>query len=351
MSSTKSVQCQVPSKLILCGEHAVLYGSPALSVAINLPTLCKIEWQALPIGHGCELLIDLPDLQHIRRYTSRQWQDQMLEIELRFSEFHQPSSATKNAILLDPTQLIIVCMAQLNRWHPLTEGLWHIRIHSENWLKRGMGSSAAVILATLKAAAAQLALPLKEAQLLKLASTIENYQHGRSSGLDPATLLAKDVIEFHAPNSIHRLGLKLFPLPAWLIDTGEAQSSTADCVKQVQQNFADDNALWQNFTKVVRQIKHAWQAQTVNEFTAGIRQNQQLLEHIGVVPTKVQALIKRLNQLEPPFACAKVCGAGSVSGDAAGVVIYFGYHAPTKLCHEMGYKLLALSLYDSTQGT
>ncbi|CAN8140512.1 hypothetical protein THIOSC13_10009 [uncultured Thiomicrorhabdus sp.] len=73
----------------------------------------------------------------------------------------------------------------------------------------------------------------------------------------------------------------------------------------------------------------------------------ELLDQIGVVPKNVQQFIKQLNQLELN-ACAKVCGAGAVAGDSAGVVIYFGTKAPNDLCDRMGYKFQPLTLYKSS---
>lgn len=346
MSTLKSASCQVPSKLILCGEHSVLFGTSALSMAINLPTHCEIQHHPLNPDDAIqdsEFLIELPDLNVSCRYDFAQWQTEIQAIEQRFIDFNHPETPNKSATLNHPAQLILLCMERINRYQTITAGQWHIRIHSDNWLGRGMGSSAAVILATLKATAKLLPLNLKQERLLKQATEIESYQHGRSSGLDPATLLAKTVIEYSIPGKIHPLGLKALPLSAWLIDTGEPESSTGTCVAYVRANFAQQEMLWQAFSRVVKQIKHAWQAQDINRFVSGIRHNQRLLEQIGVVPRKVQQFIQQLNQLET-HACAKVCGAGSISGDNAGVVIYFGEQAPTQLCHTMGYKLHPLTL-------
>lgn len=349
MSTLKSASSQVPSKLILCGEHSVLYGTPALSMATNLPTTCVIEQHPLEYlkqPQQSEFIIELPDLNLSCRYSFTQWRDEIQTIEKAYSAFNNPANTDKQPILTHPAQLVLLCMDRINRYQILEAGQWHIRIHSENWLGRGMGSSAAVILATLKAAAKLLPLHLKQEQLLQQATEIESYQHGRSSGLDPATLLAKTVIEFSIPREIHPLGLKNLPLSAWLIDTGKPQSSTAACVAHVQRNFTSKHVIWPEFSTVVKQIKHAWQAHDIEQFTAGIRRNQELLNQIGVVPENVQQFINRLNQQETK-ACAKICGAGSVSGDAAGVVVYFATQPPTELCNEMGFKFHPLSLYKS----
>ncbi|CAN8140510.1 hypothetical protein THIOSC13_10008 [uncultured Thiomicrorhabdus sp.] len=274
MSTLKSASCQVPSKLILCGEHSVLFGTPALSMAINLPTTCDIQFTPLDDTNNSEFFIELPDLRISCRYSYEQWQQELINIEARFEAFNNPADVNKTAILTHPAQLILLCMAHISRYQTLASGQWHIRVTSKNWLGRGMGSSAAVILATLKAAAKILPLHLKPEQLLKQATEIESYQHGRSSGLDPATLLAKTVIEFSIPGHIHPLGLNTLPLSAWLIDTGKPKTSTGACVSHVRDNFGADKKRWQNFAEVVKQIKHAWQAHATEQFVDGIRRNR-----------------------------------------------------------------------------
>ncbi len=49
-----------------------------------------------------------------------------------------------------------------------------------------------------------------------------------------------------------------------------------------------------------------------------VRAHQSLLNQIGVVPAKVQAFIE---EIEHSGGAAKICGAGAVGWDAAGMVI------------------------------
>ncbi|QKI88669.1 mevalonate kinase [Thiomicrorhabdus xiamenensis] len=341
MSQPLTAFCQVPSKLILCGEHSVLYGSTALSLAVDLPTTCQIEFSASAQNES-RFQIDLPDLNVHSETSEKQWRQELQEINKRHHAFQsEPQQAP--APLTHPQQLILLCLQQIDRIHPLPSGLWQIKIHSENWLGRGMGSSAAVILATLQGIARIVQLELSHERLLQIATEVECYQHGQSSGLDPATLLAKTVIEYKIPGLLEPLNLSEFPLQAWLIDTGQPVSNTGQCVLKVREHFADNDALWHEFAQVVQQIKLAWQNNQQTEFVEGIRHNQRLLEQIGVVPTKIRTFIRELDNLSA-HACAKVCGAGAVQGDAAGVLVYFGEQAPDTLCHSMGFKSRPLEL-------
>ncbi|MBN2646215.1 MAG: hypothetical protein JXR44_00335 [Thiotrichales bacterium] len=333
---------QVAAKLILCGEHAVLYGVPALSLAIKLPTECTIDF--LPVEDPKQPLtfrILLPDVNIDCLLGETQWIERIAELESRYPIWQQDRDG---ALLQSPEELILLCLMEVHRQHPLPKGHWRIQLQSDNLIGRGMGSSAAVILATLGAVAKTLQVHFNKAQLLRMATAVEHYQHGRSSGLDPATLLENTVIEYQLPAQIRPLGLKQLPMQAWLIDSGQAQSTTAECVQQVRQNFAEDQALWQHFAKVVRQIKHAWQSGNLEQFRQGIRQNQLLLEQIGVVPQPVIHFIQALGDLAPE-SCAKVCGAGSVRGNAAGILVYFADKAPTALCAEYGYRCQPLDLF------
>ena len=47
-------------------------------------------------------------------------------------------------------------------------------------------------------------------------------------------------------------------------------------------------------------------------------------------------------KLNPMGEAAKICGAGSVAGEAAGVVIVLADEAPTALCEQYGYTVSPL---------
>jgi len=65
-----------------------------------------------------------------------------------------------------------------------------------------------------------------------------------------------------------------------------------------------------------------------------IRENNRLLQDIGVVPQRVRQFIEEIEQWG---GSAKVCGAGSVTGDKGGVVLVIAESPPSEICRKFGY--------------
>ena len=75
------------------------------------------------------------------------------------------------------------------------------------------------------------------------------------------------------------------------------------------------------------------------ELRESIRENHRLLVEIGVVPEQVSAFVR---EIEQAGGAAKICGAGSVVGDAAGVLLVLADEAPVALCKKYGYVVSTL---------
>ena len=76
-------------------------------------------------------------------------------------------------------------------------------------------------------------------------------------------------------------------------------------------------------------------------FKTAINENHHLLCQIGVVPKKVQDFITDLQQ--NGFA-AKTCGAGSVNGDYAGMVMIIGEESPQSICQKYQYNIQTIQV-------
>ena len=108
--------------------------------------------------------------------------------------------------------------------------------------------------------------------------------------------------------------------PLTLILTGKPQSSTGECVSHSKAFFEAHPEFIKAFGDVSEAVYAAFQSKDFEAFKVAITQNERLLEQIGVVPQRVQTLI---HTLEAQGLAAKVCGAGAISGDNAGVVAVF----------------------------
>ncbi|HEY9016823.1 hypothetical protein [Thiomicrospira sp.] len=318
----------MPAKLILSGEHAVLYDAPALSMAINLTTESQLKFQ--PSTHQ-KIEIQLTDYGKHQAWSFSEAWDQAMEIEARFIAFEKGLQSIRK-VCQQPFDLILLCLFHFEQHFKLQPGHWTINIQSNVWAGRGLGSSASVIVSLLSGLFKHHNIQ-NESALLALAQTVESRQHGQSSGLDPVSVMYGGLVRFQQHQALQNLPSHRFQ--AWLIDTGEPNSTTGECVSQVKAQHAQDKDLWQAFTECTNEIHKAWLAHDGAALKQAVRANQTLLEKIGVVPTKVAEFIQQLQQT--PNCAAKVCGAGSISGDQAGVVMALCEQNPTDLCTQWGY--------------
>ena len=156
-------------------------------------------------------------------------------------------------------------------------------------INSGLGSSAALATALVWAL-----LPHEsDNKKNKLVKVIEDFQHGKSSGVDQTIVREGGWLKFQKG--------KFKPVSLWLkqailIDSGRPKESTGDMVKQVAQG---------NFSKEFKQIGNI--ADNWNEQL--IRGNEKLLEKIGVVGKKAQTMIRKI---EAGGGMAKICGGGGV---------------------------------------
>lgn len=333
--------CSVPAKLILSGEHAVLYQCPALSMAIDLPTHCWTEQHP----HSTPMLhIKLCDFAQNHTLSFTEYHQHAQEIEARYQLFLQKKS-TIQTVLTQPVELILCTLfhfeTHFKTTPPLNAKLWSFKIQSDTPIGRGLGSSAAVILSLLGSLIKHHALSVSKQELLTLATQIEARQHGNSSGIDPATLIYAGLLQYQMEQPIQPISSP--PLfNAWLIDTGKPESSTGECVVAVQSQHQNNTALWQAFRNTTEAIATAIQTESGSDLHAGITENHRLLIQIGVVPTQIQTFITALHTQYQ--ATAKICGAGTILGEHAGVILCLSQTNPTELCQSYGYHCRAITL-------
>ena len=321
------IKVSVPGKLIISGEHAVVYGSPALAAAID--KYVHVELTSLP-----ETYIEFfggPQFQ-IKISFSDFWQ-RFEDLKNRYQNFLAGTCAV-TAISQDWYDLPLYALGQFFQYTQieLKQGL-HFSISGDLPIGYGLGSSAAIIVAILRAACAYFNRPLTLAELQRLAVLAENLQHGHSSGLDPSICLQGGVVLYTSPGHFETRNFK--PWSAYLINTGHAQSSTGECVTWVKQH-AFQPMLWERFAQVTRACDQALQNQNLVELQAAIRENHQLLCRIGVVPQVIQEVIEGLEERD---YAAKICGAGSIRGNNVGYLLIVGTNDITHYLEQFGYHI------------
>ncbi len=325
-----TVSAQVPAKAILSGEHSIVAGAPAIAVPIPLQTTAEITYTE---GGSPTFFIDLPDLDAQCTLPRDVWAAQS-------AQKHALWQQTQRAVLESPIDLVALTLWQFHALLPLPEGQWKVRISGHPWQGRGLGSSASVVVALLKALNEFVDTPLAEDALLATAIRSEHYAHGRSSGLDPATILHDTPLWLtRTPTGLEWEPVELTLPPFWLIDTGAPEASTGECVHAVRQRFPASHPIWEAFSATTETVRAALEKRDTQQLHEAIQTNHVLLRKIGVVPDRVNALIRELNR----SGAAKISGAGSVRGDSAGMVLYFGESPPDEaLLHDFNATALPL---------
>jgi len=298
-----------PAKLILSGEHAVLYGQPALAMAVNRYTTATVTAEKEPY-----VLFDLPDLAHHSRLDLSSLKQIKDKIQHHYQRFVQGELRIAE-VLQGPFELVHFAMGMLAQAFPLTlsPGM-RIQVQSDIPMGCGMGSSATTILSVMQAISSYLHLPLSPQILLPLALTVENVQHGLSSGLDLHVACHGGC--WYVQGS-ERQARPLPTLPLYLVHTGTPSVTTGQCVEKVAAHF-QSSSLSEDFGAVTRSLDTALQQACAVTLGEALRANHQLLTHIGVVPERVQQFISQVHALS---GAAKICGAGAIAGDHAGVVL------------------------------
>lgn len=303
------VKINAPGKLILSGEHAVVYGSPALAMAVNRYVTATVTHELLP-----QIFFDLVDLAHHSRLSFSALNHLKDRIKRKYHRFICGDFSVRD-VLQKPFELAQFALGIIAE--SLNLSLPHgvkIHVQSDIPIGCGMGSSAATILSVMHAISHYLQVPLSQEAMFKLALEAENMQHGYSSGLDLRVALNGGCLYMQEQHIETR---SLPKLPLYIVNTGTPQTTTGQCVEKAASYFKKSR-LQDDFSAVTKTMDQALQQQSWQQMREAIRENHKLLFHIGVVPEKVQQFIKQVELLE---GAAKICGAGAVSGDHAGAVI------------------------------
>ncbi len=286
-----------PGKLILSGEHAVVKGAPAIAVAVDRFVMTHVVPAEDPPFKSLDFI--------------------KTSLDLRYHAFLKKSLSIRE-VIEKPEALIAYAVAQLNTYFDPENQAPGFALSTQTNLPVGcgMGSSAALILSIYHALQGAFDFALPDSAARELAIEAENLIHGKSSGLD---------IAICQKGGMHRFQHgQMSPIPCEgfsmnLIHSGKPESSTGECV--VQAGLYLNSEKLENFAKVTQKMEDALRKEDSALLWTSIRENHRLLSDIGVVPHRVQHLIA---EIENVGGAAKICGAGSVSGDHAGVVWVYG---------------------------
>jgi len=314
---------RAPGKLILSGEHSVVYGAPALSVALEQYT--DVWFTPIYRGEGVRTAFENLSQGHFYPFDIlKGFKD---SFDRRFEAFARGDLPVQK-ILHRPDDLAVYTMSTLLQMLPVPGVTSSLRLpvpgqlnsRSDLPLGAGMGSSAAVIAATIVLYEHLLGVQQTLDERFEKVRFSERLQHGKGSPIDAAAVVYGGLNRVEAGTVTHSDLEASYPLRSgdgwyWVLH-GVPQSSTGECVAQVRTRHGDDTALWQSFTECTNALHKALQdGGSVSDI---LTENHQLLVGIGVVPEAAQRFIEAV---EAAGGAAKISGAGSIRGDYAGVIL------------------------------
>jgi len=247
-----------PGKIILLGEHSVVYGYPAVAAAVDLRTTVQLTRRAGPTA------LDQPWVEDPR--------------------------------LLDALHAVLP-----------TQGVG-VTIHSELPIGRGMGSSAALAVALSRAWAALCGEPSSSEAITRDAWAVERVFHGSPSGIDHTVSLRGGALVYRKTEAGAKFTkIDLAPLPLVVIDSGTA-GDTAALVAAVQARrpgvdpiLAEIGALVEAAIPTLGDPDHSELGRTMSE-------NHRLLKCIGVSTAVMDGIVGLA--MDAGAHGAKLAGAG-----------------------------------------
>lgn len=319
-----------PAKLILSGEHAVVHGYPALAMAVD-----RYAESMLVANESREgILFNLSNLSYVKRHTFNKLNLIKSQVLNNYHEFLKGQCHIRD-VLKKPFELLQFTVSHLMEALniQLPNGV-ELKTTSTIPIGCGMGSSAASVISTLYALTHFFGIDIEPQRYLSMGLAAENLQHGRSSGLDLNLALKGGYIRYQ--NGRRQASNDIPELDLYIVNTGAPSCSTGECVMQVSDQFK--TGIGREFEAVTNHLDKAFCTENIDDICAGIRENHLLLQRIGVVPERVSALIESLERVG---GAAKICGAGAIRGDQAGVVLVVGAEAErlAKQVEAFGYTL------------
>jgi mevalonate kinase len=254
-----------PGKIILLGEHAVVYGRPALAVPVRQVQACA-SVEPADSGPAEGVLIDVPD----RGLTA--WLSDL--------ERAHPLAAICRATL---------AALQVAAFPPL-----RLTIRSTIPVASGLGSSAAVSVAVARALNLHFAGSLDDARISNLAFEVERIHHGTPSGIDNTVVALDRPIFFR--RDVPPEPLSVGAACRFLIaDTGVA-APTAEAVGLVRRRWQADRAalesIFDEIAGLVREARRALLEGALPRLGEAMRRDHQLLASLGVSSNELNRLVE-----------------------------------------------------------
>lgn len=262
------------AKTILFGEHAVVYGEPAIAVPLS-----EIRTRADFVPNGECFRID----------------SDKSETDLPFSE------------LPDGTGLKVLIRWLCEAYHIPELPKETLTIRSDIPIASGLGSGAALSAAVCRAFAERFGFNMSKDELNAAVYEIEKIYHGNPSGIDNTTIVYEHPILFTRGSDPQVLPIPIPRKQLLVISTG-IYSPTAEVVADVRAHYPENAEIIRSIGALVREALPPLKACDLEKLGELMNENHYLLQ-------KLEVSCRELDELQT-FALrhgavgAKLTGAG-----------------------------------------
>lgn len=356
----RQIVVTVPGKIHFLGEHAVVYGKPALITAINsrvkiiftAPVSQKHNHQTAQSRQRNKLNIKN---NIVLRDTTLKIKEE-LTIEAIYKLTKKARSSWKKfrqtgwvkflkEIVIDPLDLVKIAIGETLLYYKINyfDSGFSLTIESEIPIGAGLGSSSSTASAVVGVVTLFLNKPFDKKIINEIVYKVEQRIHGNPSGGDNTAVIYGGFIWFQKETEtkklIRPLNLKIpkkFSANFLLIDTGKPQESTGEMVAGVKKLFEENPKARQKFLTnqeiLVKKLGEAIKNGMEKELIRIIREGERNLEEIGVVSSYVTGIIREVESLG---GAGKICGGG---GKTKGTGILLCYHREKAILKDLALK-------------
>jgi len=270
-----SAKSSAPGKIILFGEHAVVYGEPALSLAVDRRINCEVSASSSET--------------YVNGY---------------------PINRKHHSYILE-------CVEKLD-----TDKKFEIKTESDLPSGAGMGSSAAVTVSTIGCLREFLSKDLEEEKIAKDAFDVEFKVQGSASPIDTSTsthgnaiMISKEKKEdflwkIEKDENIWNIHHQDIPNIDLVIGDTGVHSPTGPLVEKVRKFYEKSNfakEIIEDIGDIVKKATHLLKNEDLEELGELMNKNHRLLSILGVSHPKLETLIRGAKKYSYG---AKLTGAG-----------------------------------------
>lgn len=283
LKTMPAISAFAPGKIILFGEHAVVYGQPAIAAPVT-----GVHARAIvsPILNGLsgQIRVIAPQIKTEDDYHG-------LPVD------HPIAVAIAGVLeVLKPVRI------------PACE----LRISSTIPIGAGLGSGAAVSVSIIRAFSKYLGRHISDPQVNDLAYRVEQIHHGTPSGIDNTVITYEKPVYFRRGQPIQFLQVNK-PLTLLIADTG-IFSPTAVAVENVRKAYNEQpekySGIFSSIGEISAQARHLIESGQSEQIGPLMNRNHELLQEMGVSSSELDHLVN--------IACHAGAQGAKLSGGGLG---------------------------------